>query len=154
MEKRQKYELLYIIPSKYTEDEVKSIMDKVKGDIESASGKVEEMHNLGKRRLAYPVKHVRFGNYVLVWFEAETEKLAKLNETMRLDVQILRHLITMRNLLIKGLPNFEEEEKREEREERPAKSAGHPQSRPRKEAPVNIEELDKKLDKILNEEVE
>jgi small subunit ribosomal protein S6 len=154
MEMKQ-YELLYIIPAKYTEAEVKSIMDKTKGIIESAgAAKVSEMHNLGKRRLAYPIGQVRFGNYVLVWLEAEPKTVAKIDELLRLDIEVTRHLITLRDKNIKTIPSFAEEEPkhRDERDERPRFAA--PMQAPMlPAAPVNPEELDKKLDAILNEEV-
>ena len=152
---RKQYEILYIIPAKYTEAEVKSIMDKTKGIIESTgAAKVSEMHNLGKRRLAYPIGQVRFGNYVLAWFEAEAAAIKKVDELLRLDVEVTRHLITLRDKNIKTIPSFAEEEPkhRDEREERPRFSA--PTQAPvLPSAPVNPEELDKKLDAILNEEV-
>lgn len=149
MEKKQ-YELLYIIPAKYTEAEVKSIMDKIKGIVENGQGVVSEMHNLGKRRLAYSVKHVRFGNYVLMRFSAEAAALAKINDTLRLTSEVLRHLITLANPHLKQIPSFAEEEPRR---------AAEPEERAKPPAPavpaepVNVEELDKKLDAILNEDV-
>lgn len=151
---RKQYELLYIIPAKYTEAEVKSIMDKIKGIIESGAAKVSEMHNLGKRRLAYPIGQVRFGNYVLVWFDADAGAIAKIDELLRLDVEVTRHLITLRDKNIKTIPSFAEEEPkhRDEREERP-RFAAPVQMPVAPAAPVNPEELDKKLDAILNEEV-
>ena len=151
---RKQYEILYIIPAKYTEAEVKSLMDKIKGIIEVGNAKVLEMHNLGKRRLAYPIGQVRFGNYVLAWFDAETTAIAKIDELLRLNIDITRHLITLRDKNIKTIPSFAEEEPkhRDEREERP-RFAAPTQAPIIPSAPVNPEELDKKLDAILNEEV-
>ena len=163
-ERQQSYELLYIIPSKYTEDEVKSVMDKIKGILQDNGAAVSEMHNLGKRRLAYPIKHVRFGNYVLVWFQGDKAAVAKMGEILRLSAEVLRHIIVLRNPLLKKIPDFTEEEQRDSRRSsddgeapaRPTSSKRHTSQAPmsRKEDKVNIEELDKKLDKILNEEVE
>ena len=159
MERKQSYELLYIIPAKYTEAEVKSIMDKVKGIVEAGSGKVSEMHNLGKRRLAYPVKHVRFGNYVLVWFTADPAVAGKINDVLRLTAEVLRHVVVTRNPLLKVIPSFAEVEPIRRRDEIEAPRSSE-RSRPAPvQAPsvpaesVNAEELDKKLDKILNEKV-
>jgi small subunit ribosomal protein S6 len=158
MEKKQ-YELLYVIPAKYTEGEVKSIMDKMKGIVEAGGASVSEMHNLGKRRLAYPINHVRFGNYALAWFEAEASTVAKLNETLRLTEEVLRHLITVRDMNLKKIPSFAEEEprlRRDEMEERPrvASRPSAPIQAPAiPAAAVSGEELDKKLDALLNEKV-
>lgn len=153
----EKYELLYIIAAKYTDAEIEGLMEKIKGLVTSAGGTVSEMHNLGRRKLAYPISHVRNGNYVLVYFEAEPEMLAKLNETLRLSADVLRHLVTARSPYLNKIPSFAElVEIRDE-------EGGQPRPRPRPappvqapvvpQAPVTMEELDKKLDEILTEEV-
>ncbi|HTM68817.1 MAG TPA: 30S ribosomal protein S6 [Candidatus Binatia bacterium] len=152
----EKYELLYIIAAKYTDAEIEGLMEKIKGLIASAGGNVTEMHNLGRRKLAYPISHVRNGNYVLVYFEAEPEALAKLNEMLRLSADVLRHLVTSRSPYLNKIPSFAELVE--------IRGEGDDQPRPRPiqqvvqapaipAQPVTMEELDKKLDEILTEEV-
>ena len=57
----EKFEFLYILPAKFTEAEVGGLKDKIAGIITSAGGKATETRDLGKRRLAYPINHVRHG---------------------------------------------------------------------------------------------
>jgi small subunit ribosomal protein S6 len=154
----EKYELLYIIPAKYTDAEIASLMEKVKGMVTTAGGNVSEMHNLGKRKLAYPINHVRHGNYILNYFEAEPEMLAKLNDTLRLSTDVVRHLVTARDKYLTNIPSLAEVEAPIGREEgeRPRPMAP-PVQKPIPAAavkdPMSMEELDKKLDEILTEEV-
>lgn len=158
MARTEKYELLYILPAKYTDSEVATFMEKIGGIITGTGAKISENLNLGKRRLAYPIQHVRQGQYVLVYFEAETPAVAKLNETFRLSTDILRHLIIIRDPHITKVPQLVdyEEIKTERDEEAPRQMmAPRPQAPVRKPdaTPITMEDLDKKLDEILTEEV-
>jgi small subunit ribosomal protein S6 len=89
------YELLYIVPNKYTEEEVPQIQTKVKGIIEKSGGQIKKDVNYGKRRLAYPVKHNHYGYYLLHHFEMPSKATKELEETLRVQDEILRHLITI-----------------------------------------------------------
>lgn len=151
----EKYELLYIIAAKYTDAEIESLMEKIKGMIATAGGTVTEMHNLGRRKLAYPISHVRNGNYVLVYFEAEPTAVAKLNEMLRLSTDVLRHLITTKSPYLTKIPSFAEitEIRTDEDRDRPRQAAPVQQAPAVAAAPVTMEELDKKLDQILTDEV-
>lgn len=153
----EKYELLYIIAAKYTDSEIEALMEKIKGLVTSAGGSVTEMHNLGRRKLAYPINHVRNGNYVLVYFSAETSVLAKLNETLRLSADVLRHIVVTKSPYLTKIPSFAEiTEIRREDDEAPRPRQMAPIQAPvaaKAAAPVSMEDLDKKLDQILTEEV-
>lgn len=110
------YELLYILPaSKTSEETVKDFQD-VQKHIEkfggamletllehpflakTGIGKEEEPEELKtipvtKRKLAYPIKHEKFGFYCLVNFQAEAGKIEELDEYLRLNNNVLRHII-------------------------------------------------------------
>jgi small subunit ribosomal protein S6 len=152
------YELLYIIPAKYTDAEIATLIEKMNGIVKAAGAKVLETHSLGKRKLAYPIDHVRHGNYVLNYVEMEHPIVAKLNDVLRLSADILRHLIVTRDPALKTIPSIiEVEERRNEegeiiRERRPVPVQQKVHAGPPKEA-MSTAELDKKLDEILTEEV-
>ena len=155
----QKYELLYIVPAKYTEEELKGLSEKV-GTIVSQSGvNILETTILGKRKLAYPINHLKYGHYVLIDLEAEEDVIEKLNRTLRLTTELLRHIIIVKDPTLTKIPDFaesgeivkaerEDSERRERR--RPARK---PVQVPVKKQDVNMDDLDKKLDEILTEEV-
>jgi len=90
----RQYELLYIIPAAFTDDEIKEIQKKVLGYIERLEGKVTRHENLGKLKLAYPIDKYRHGHYILIQFEVVAEAVAKLEKDLRLDDQVLRSVIT------------------------------------------------------------
>jgi len=151
----EKYELLFIIPAKFTETELGEQADKIKAIVTAAGASVTETHDLGRRKLAYPIKNVRTGNYFLSYFDAEQGAVAKLNEMLRLSSDVLRHLIVVRDEKITKVPSFAEEEMRRERQEAPTRA---PQPVPQ-QAPlapkekITMEELDKKLDEILTDDI-
>ncbi len=152
----QKYELLFIVPAKFTETELVEQAGKVKGIVTAAGASVVETHDLGRRKLAYPIKNARNGNYFLFFLEAEQAAVNKLNEMLRLSAEVLRHLITIRDPKIVKIPSFAEEEMRRERQEA---APTRPPQPPPQQAPlapkekITMEELDKKLDEILTDDI-
>lgn len=89
------YDLLYIIPNKYTENEVPQVMKAVNDLVAKFNGKVIKEINYGKRRFAYPVKHNHYGYYILDRFEAQGKDSKALNQALRVQDGVLRHLITV-----------------------------------------------------------
>lgn len=179
----EKYELLYILPAKHTEEEFKVLSEKIKGLVVEHGGEVTEEHHMGRRNLAYPINHVRYGNYFLIIFNAEQEIVRKLNDTFRLMSEVLRHLIVRRDPHIIGVPKLREEEQivRKERTDRESAPRHRPTSETRpgpvgaepnrpkdregaaegaaesadgeEEPKVTMEDLDERLDKILKDDL-
>ena len=152
------YELLYIIPAKHTEKEIAGLIEKINGLLTDAGAVVSATHDLGKRKLAYAIDHVRFGHYVLVHYDAEGAVTQKLNQMLRLSTDILRHLTVVRDPHIKGIPSFTEDEAPKMREEAPVRAKerrieAKGDELKEKAENMTMEELDKKLDTILTEDV-
>ncbi len=167
----KEYELLYIIPAQYTDAEIGKIQEKIQKLLEDAGAKVFRNENLGKIRLAYPIKAQRHGSYTLVHFNAEASVLQDLNRRLTLTEEILRHtlLVRAKGALEKKFtlssyiaPLSEEAHTDREpvsrRSVRPAVRRFAPQIAPPTPAAVQasamtMEELDKKLDKILEGDI-
>ena len=88
-----RYELLYIIPTTFTDEEAGTVETKVSGLLTKVGATTESTKRLGKLRLAYPIENQRHGYYVLVMFTAEKSAIAKLEENLRITSEVLRHLI-------------------------------------------------------------
>ncbi|MFA5186211.1 MAG: 30S ribosomal protein S6 [Patescibacteria group bacterium] len=91
----REYELLYIISASFTDDEMGAIEGRVKALLEKYGATVNDTTRLGKFRLAYPIKHVRHGHYVMVRFTADSQAMAKIDENLRISTDVLRHLIVL-----------------------------------------------------------
>jgi small subunit ribosomal protein S6 len=160
------YELLYLIANKFSENEVKPIRDKVDALISNNQGKISQTIELGKKRLAYPIKGFRFGYYNLVEFDMPGVNLAKLDHALRMMSEVLRQQIVLKPLKTKE--QIEEEKKiaekiaakgleagklaKEKISVTAAGAAGRASGLGRKQVDkdkVDLEDLDEKLDKIL-----
>jgi small subunit ribosomal protein S6 len=87
------YELLYIIPATLTDEEVAQTETDILALVQKYGGTTKESRRLGKFKFAYLVKKIRHGYYVLVYFDAEPEIVAKINEALRIHERVARHLI-------------------------------------------------------------
>jgi small subunit ribosomal protein S6 len=87
------YELIVIVSPEVPEEELPSHLDRINEFITNKGGSVPEVERWGKRKLAYPIKHFREGNYVLTRFKLEPGKTAELEASLRISEKILRHLL-------------------------------------------------------------
>lgn len=87
------YELLFIIPNKFTEDEAKAIDEKVRKQIAAVGGEVTYTEDWGKKKFAYEIGNYNHGYYKLAEFDLEGVKLAELDNFLRLSNDVLRHQI-------------------------------------------------------------
>jgi small subunit ribosomal protein S6 len=87
------YELLFIVPNKFTEDEAKAIDEKVKKQIAAVGGEVTYAEDWGKKKLAYDIGGYNYGYYKLAEFDVEGSKLVELDNFLRLSNDVLRHQI-------------------------------------------------------------
>lgn len=165
------YELLYIVSTKYTDDEVENIRKTVKALIEKLGGKIVREESLAKIRLSYIIKKQRHGTYVLAYFTAPPAAMAELDRQLGLTDEILRHTVLALaksadlkktfDLTAYIAPLSEEAQaaRGDSRDSRPRSAAPAaapmvPGTAPVKAEPaMSIEELDKKLDQILEGDV-
>ncbi len=87
------YELLYIIPATFTDEDVGKVEGNVKALLEKHGAMIDSTARLGKFRLAYPIKHVRHGHYVRVRVTADTSTVSAIDASLRISNEVLRHLI-------------------------------------------------------------
>jgi len=88
-----KYELMYIVGSHISDDEVPKVADEVKKNIEADAGIIEKHEELGKKKLAYPIKKTRNGFYVVDNFSMPADKINDFEHKIRTSQSIIRHLI-------------------------------------------------------------
>ena len=90
----ENYELMYIIDLDKGEEEIAAIVEKFKALIE-ANGTVNELEEMGKRKLAYLINDKPDGYYVLVKFTSDPDFPAELDRVLRITDGIMRSLITL-----------------------------------------------------------
>jgi len=168
------YELLYIVPSKFSDTEIEGTVANVAKILEAAGAKIEKSEVLGKLKLAYPIEKERHGTYVLVFLSLQEDgDLNKIDQDLRLSGEVLRHVIVKRP---KGIPEvipvptsyqapLTPEGKRtasavqKERKPKPtappeattAAPVAQPKDAETSKEKISIEDLDKKLDENLDD---
>lgn len=135
-----RYELLYIISNEFSEDEVKPIALKVNNFIKEGGGEIIRSEEWGKKRLAYQIKKFNYGYYNLVEFTLPGANLAKLERSIRLANDILRHQIVRKEARKAVKPRVI----REVEAVKPVK-----EEKSEKEKRTDLKDLDEKLDRIL-----
>lgn len=169
------YEILTILPGTLSEVDVEPVVTKIKELIESEGAKSLTVDAGGKSRLAYPIKHIRYGYFHVFTFEVAPESIGKIEEKLRLFGQILRTVIKAydpnkreeKQSMISFLGIEDEKmEKDEMKEEKPMKKE---EEAPEVEAPVeeektaedskenpknvDLKDFDKQLEAILDDKI-
>ena len=95
MEKKKKYESVIIINPSLDEQGIKDVITKFTDLINNNNGKVENVDEMGKRKLAYEIKKQSEGYYVVYTFEANPEFIKELERIYRITDSIMK-FITIR----------------------------------------------------------
>ncbi|HTL39459.1 MAG TPA: 30S ribosomal protein S6 [Methylomirabilota bacterium] len=88
-----KYELMYILSSAVSDNDVPGISSEVDKFITDQGGKLLTQEMMGKKKLAYPIKKTRNGFYVLETFDLEGKHLQPLDNKLRSMEPIIRYLV-------------------------------------------------------------
>jgi small subunit ribosomal protein S6 len=84
---------MYITRPDLDEESLKNNREKVQSVITQNGGEILETQDMGKRRLAYPIKKLREGVYTVVQFKSETDTVKELERNLRLDDNVIRHMV-------------------------------------------------------------
>ncbi len=107
---------MLIITPDHEESQTETLIENVKGIIEQ-NGNIVHIDNWGKRRLSYPIRKRTEGYYVIYVFECETSFVAQLNQALRVNEAILRHMIVLFEddlEKLKAIPDEEADENAED----------------------------------------
>ena len=93
MEKKNFYELTYIINPVLEENQTKEVVEKYNDFLKENGAEIDQVDEWGIRELAYEIDNKKSGYYVNLYFEAEGDIIAMLERTMRIDDYIMRNLV-------------------------------------------------------------
>jgi small subunit ribosomal protein S6 len=148
-----KYELMYIVASTISDDQIPTVTDGVLKFIADNDGTSVKEELMGKKKLAYPVKKTRNGFYAGVTFEMPGSKVSDLDTKVRTAPGIIRHLIINIDEDIARMAKdvVAQEVMNKNRNER-AKTVAPAEGAPAAE-PVTDENLDQKIEDALTEDL-
>jgi len=108
----RQYELIYIVASDATEQQVTDLHTQVEEIVGRYSGKLEKTDNWGRRKLAYEIGPHKEGTYVLEIITGTGELMKEIDRRLRVSDQVIRH-ITVRvdeeNRMIERARNLRKE---------------------------------------------
>jgi len=146
--------MLYIIRPDFTDEEHAKLAAEIENLVKNDGGTATATEMMGKKKLAYPIKKAVAGYYNLLSFDLEPSKLPALEQKLRLLTEILRFLLVIKKpvkekpKVIRPRPVTIEAPAPRIFKKEPAK-----EKTKEKLQKVSIEELDKKLDEILGDDV-
>ena len=87
-----KYESVVIINPNVEETKLKELIERFQTLI-NTDGKVEQVNELGKKKLAYEIKKNKEGYYVVYDFEAKPSLIAELERNYRITDEVLKFIV-------------------------------------------------------------
>ena len=92
------YELTYLISPDLSEEELKSLREKINSFIAEAAGISIKESAFLRKKLAFPIKK-KFQAYLnTLTFQLNPEKLENFEKSLKAQVQILRYLILIKKI--------------------------------------------------------
>ena len=89
--------MVVIVKPEMDEEEKAKVIDKLSQLISNKEGTIEETKQLGKKRLAYPIKGFVEGEYVLTQFKMDPKFVKELDDDIKGSEEIIRSLITKKS---------------------------------------------------------
>lgn len=169
-----KYEIALFLSPKLTDEDVEKKSKDLEKSLTKFKAKVLELNLLGKKDLAYSIEHFEQGYLVVLRIEAQEDQIDKIKNKFREDSDIIRLMITKQEKKIKI--DYKKKDKDKERDEIQKKEVSKEKEGVAKkqedvmfeteDAKVEVkkdiaqtsgkaeeEDLDAKLDKILEEDI-
>ena len=87
-----KYESVVIINPNVEETALKELIERFSTLI-NTDGKVEQVNELGKKKLAYEIKKNKEGYYVVYDFEAKPSLIAELERNYRITDEVIKFIV-------------------------------------------------------------
>lgn len=87
-----KYELAVVVSAKLEEEDRAAVVEKAKALIERFGGRITNVDDWGKKRLAYEIQKMKEGFYYFIQFDAETSAPAEIESRMRIMDGVIRYL--------------------------------------------------------------
>lgn len=156
----KKYELLLVLPGTLDEKEAAKQVAEIKESL-SANAQDIEVNSLGKVRLAYPIKQIRYGYYYTVIFTAAPEAVAVISNKLKLRSDVLRSMISHFNTNVTTIKKivYNTNEvgvttmmERGEEATQAAEKAPVAAKTKTEDTKIDLKEIDEKLNAILDNE--
>ena len=144
------FELLYILPTKLEEADKKTTADQVGQLVASVGGILKSQNSWMSRKLSYPINHIRQGVFMLANIDLPSEAMDKFRKELEMNENIIRYLLTKIDTRQSARPAARPTRilPQQAKVELASKEAAAPEKK------VSPEELDKRLEELLEDKQE
>lgn len=136
------YDFLFLLPGALAESEVPGILENIKAELAAVEAGEISFVPKGRQKLAYPIRGNHFAYLIESSFSSVPDKIKGLKEKLNLEPEILRFIIT----------NHQEKEKVRVRPSAKPILEKAPLLKAEGEAQMDLKEIDKKIDEILQQD--
>lgn len=151
MSQIRQYELIYIVSSDATDQQITDLHTQIEEIVGRYSGKLERTDNWGRRKLAYEIGPHKEGTYVLDVISGSGELMKEIDRRLRVSDQVIRHLtvrVDEENLTIERTRTI-----RKETSQRRRVARGLPPERQPGEGPQRTEDDDDRFGADVDEAI-
>jgi small subunit ribosomal protein S6 len=86
------YESTFICSPEIPTEKIDEIIEKIKKIVDTSEGKIAVTQQLGRKRLAYPIKKFREGNYVYMELTGPGSLITSLENFFKVNDSVIRYL--------------------------------------------------------------
>lgn len=157
------YEIAIILKTPKDESALEEIATDIKKQIADLGGEINEVKSVIHKILAYPIEHQDSASYVFLKIRVPGSAISDIQKNLKEHNQVLRFLfikqkitkIKIKKIKTKTIKSQTIADQIEKTTKGPKNLLETPivKSKPIKETKISLEELDKKLDQILDAEI-
>ena len=92
MANQRTYEVMYIVDTEVSGDEISRLSENLQQIITDQGGTITKAEDMGRRNLAYTINHKSEGHYMLLEIDGTGREIAELERRMRVNDQIVRYI--------------------------------------------------------------
>ena len=94
MSQKRQYELVYVVSSDATDQQIADLHTQVEEIVARYSGTLERTDNWGRRKLAYEIGHHKEGTYVLEVINGTGELMKEIDRRLKVVTDsVIRHIV-------------------------------------------------------------
>ncbi|UOR10778.1 30S ribosomal protein S6 [Halobacillus amylolyticus] len=86
------YEIMYIIRPDIEEEAKTAVVERFSGILTNNGAEIENVKEVGKRRLAYEINDYRDGIYVTINFKGDREAINEFDRQAKFSDDVIRHI--------------------------------------------------------------
>lgn len=89
----RKYEIMYILRPDLEEDAVQAAKENLSKILTDNGAEINEVQEMGKRRLAYEINDLNTGVYVVLYVTAGSEAINEFDRLTKINENVLRFMV-------------------------------------------------------------